>query len=576
MDVSELFLLGRRLEARFGVPQDIEWAYSGGRFLLLQSRDITRTQLDNAEAAPARLEAERERLAVMAAVDPGMSPALAQNELSELLPRPSPVALDLMASLWASGGGVDRACRAIGLRYAVEEDSPALLATAYGRLYVDKTEERKRTLKLSWVGARRLDRAASDIERDFSAQFLPKFNEQVRLLEAVDYSRLTVPEQQNQLERVRMSFVTETCAQVEIVNIAANFYLERAKAALAARGLNAANYLGDLEETPIAHALAAAHMKEAVEERIDAFLHSFGHRATLDYELAQPRYAEDRALVAALVGTGPALHANEHAAKAPTDHNWQDDKLRTVVERARRFQILKERAKHEALREIALMRRILLALDRALGLEGGVFHLKFAEIAGLADNGAIAEAQATIGRRRAQAELFTEVLPLPTELDLHLLETVSLTDSPPAQAGTDALSGTLVSSGAPVTGRARAVSPQAAERGDPIDGFADGDIIVSRMIHAAWLPYFCRAGGLVCEVGGWLSHIAILAREYNLPLVIGVAGIATIKTGEALQIEVDGRVVRVAGAGLPPVAMPTLPSLAPPAEDNSSYAAAAQ
>ena len=50
-----------------------------------------------------------------------------------------------------------------------------------------------------------------------------------------------------------------------------------------------------------------------------------------------------------------------------------------------------------------------------------------------------------------------------------------------------------------------------------IPGFMDGDIVISRTVPAGLVPYFQRAGGFVCEVGGWLSHTAIVAREFNVP-----------------------------------------------------------
>ncbi|MDE2228350.1 MAG: YidC/Oxa1 family membrane protein insertase [Alphaproteobacteria bacterium] len=551
IDLMELFLLGRRLEARFGAPQDIEWAYGGGRFVLLQSRDITRSQLDETDAGPARLEAERARLAALAATNPEANPAFAQNELSELLPRPSPLALDLMAALWASGGGVDLACRMIGLQYAVEEDSPALLVTAFGRLYVNKSEERKRTLRLGWLGATRLERAAHDIEHDYRTRFLPEFNERVRVLEAVDYSRLAVQDLQRLLDDVWRRVTTTTCANVERINIAADFYVERAKAALVDRGLDPSIYLGDLDETPLARALASAQSKKPLDERIDAFLQSYGHRAPLDYELAQPRYSESRRSVAALVAAPSFVRrVDQPTVMALDPRSWENGKLRQVVERARRFQVLKEEAKHEILRELAVLRRILLALDQALDLEHGIFHLRFTEITRLVGGDSINQARNVINRRQAKGELFATMRPLPAELDLHLLETMSLSGSPATSRTADTLSGTSVSGGSPITGRACVVPTQAAERGDPIEEFVDGDIIVSRMIHAAWLPYFSRAGGLVCEVGGWLSHIAILAREYRLPLIVGVAGTDMIATGEMLRIEVDGRILRLGNKGL--------------------------
>jgi phosphohistidine swiveling domain-containing protein len=76
----------------------------------------------------------------------------------------------------------------------------------------------------------------------------------------------------------------------------------------------------------------------------------------------------------------------------------------------------------------------------------------------------------------------------------------------------------------------------------PIDDFRDGDIIVSPMVHPAWLPYFRRAGGLVCEIGGWLSHSAILARECDVPMIVGTQGLNAIMDGSRLRLHPDGTV----------------------------------
>jgi phosphohistidine swiveling domain-containing protein len=62
------------------------------------------------------------------------------------------------------------------------------------------------------------------------------------------------------------------------------------------------------------------------------------------------------------------------------------------------------------------------------------------------------------------------------------------------------------------------------------------------MINPAWLPYFSRAGGFVSEVGGWLSHPAILAREYDVAMIVGTNGIDGIADGARLKLHLDGRV----------------------------------
>ena len=88
----------------------------------------------------------------------GASPdqvVFAKNELSEMLPRPTPLSLSLMESLWASGGSVDLAARELGLTYRVEDGSNYLV-TILGRLYVDKREEQSRALVISPLASRRL------------------------------------------------------------------------------------------------------------------------------------------------------------------------------------------------------------------------------------------------------------------------------------------------------------------------------------------------------------------------------------------------------------------------------------
>ncbi len=68
---------------------------------------------------------------------------------------------------------------------------------------------------------------------------------------------------------------------------------------------------------------------------------------------------------------------------------------------------------------------------------------------------------------------------------------------------------------------------------------APGDILVTRGADPGWTPIFARIAGLVMEVGGQLSHGAVVAREYGLPAVTGVSG-ATKRLQDGQQVIVDG------------------------------------
>ena len=70
------------------------------------------------------------------------------------------------------------------------------------------------------------------------------------------------------------------------------------------------------------------------------------------------------------------------------------------------------------------------------------------------------------------------------------------------------------------------------------DRVEDGDVLVIPFSDVGWTPLFAKAGAVVAESGGMLSHSSIVAREYGIPCVVSVQG--------ALQIP-DGAIVAVDG-----------------------------
>jgi pyruvate,water dikinase len=66
-----------------------------------------------------------------------------------------------------------------------------------------------------------------------------------------------------------------------------------------------------------------------------------------------------------------------------------------------------------------------------------------------------------------------------------------------------------------------------------------GDILVTAYTDPSWSPLFVTIGGLVTEVGGLMTHGAVIAREYGLPAVVGVEH-ATRLIRDGQQIRVDG------------------------------------
>ena len=95
-----------------------------------------------------------------------------------------------------------------------------------------------------------------------------------------------------------------------------------------------------------------------------------------------------------------------------------------------------------------------------------------------------------------------------------------------------ALVGLPVSAGI-IEGRARVILDMAEAE---LDG---GDILVTAHTDPSWSPLFVTITGLVTEVGGVMTHGAVIAREYGLPAVVGVE--------HATRLIPDGQRIRVNG-----------------------------
>jgi pyruvate,water dikinase len=97
---------------------------------------------------------------------------------------------------------------------------------------------------------------------------------------------------------------------------------------------------------------------------------------------------------------------------------------------------------------------------------------------------------------------------------------------------TGALIGVPVSSGT-IEGRARVIH-------DITEADLEaGDILVTTYTDPSWTPLFVAIAGLVTEVGGLMTHGAVIAREYGVPAVVGVE--------EATSLIRDGQRIRVHG-----------------------------
>lgn len=316
----------------------------------------------------------------------------------------------------------------------------------------------------------------------------------------------------------------------------ANIWFQVAAAALEADGL--AELEADLLAPPGDSLTARANRDiwrlGRGELSLAELLAAHGHRADGSWELFAPRWHQDPSLVlqlaaAAAQGPDPAIAAAAGAARAQQALRRLRGPTSAVVRLARSYLALREDQRY-------VFDRLTWAWNQAwtwLEADTGVAlrFLEQGEVRSLLDGELPrAQAEALVARRREELDQERARRAAGDEPPTFLVGD----DEGPADAlGDRVLIGTGISPGV-ATGPARIVRSLAdAHRLRP------GDILVTRATDPAWTPLFLNAKGVVMEIGGMLSHGAVVAREYRLPAVVNVAG-ATRRLQDGQVITVDG------------------------------------
>jgi len=203
---------------------------------------------------------------------------------------------------------------------------------------------------------------------------------------------------------------------------------------------------------------------------------------------------------------------------------------------------------------LGLMRRAVLDLGRRRGWPAGLgFHADPDELVALAegDGPAVEELQA----RAAAVEAAGTAEP--PEFFAGEAEPEHAVSIPEAVQRVDRLATLLWATGAttsePLTGvgigdtayRGRACRVD-DDTGTP--AIEPGDVLIARVTHAGHNSVFPIAGAVATELGGPLSHPAVLARELGLPAVVGVRELlAHVRTGDVVEVDPVAGVIRVVG-----------------------------
>lgn len=292
-------------------------------------------------------------------------------------------------------------------------------------------------------------------------------------------------------------------------------------------------------------------------ERFEEFLRRHGHRCPNELELLNPRWAEAPEQVLALVASYIRAAEASNPVEAEARQRQRrasavkavEAKLgplrraifRAVLKRAQRAVTVRDNSRFAVTKLIFPLRLIYAEFGRRwrerewlLGADD-VFFLTAAEIEAIVAGGvelvSPSALQARVAQRRLAYDYWLTVVPP---------DAIGPDGEPIVEEMGDArvLEG-VAASGGRVRGRARIVQDvYEAMRLSP------GDVLVTQATDPGWTPVFPLLSGIVLEIGGQLSHGAIVAREYGIPAVVNVRGaLQTIRDGQMIIVDgTDGRV----------------------------------
>ncbi|WP_405436346.1 phosphoenolpyruvate synthase [Streptomyces avidinii] len=294
-------------------------------------------------------------------------------------------------------------------------------------------------------------------------------------------------------------------------------------------------------------------------DAIESYLDRYGMRCVGEIDITRPRWRERPGTLVPVIldnvrnfepgaaerrfeqGRQKALQKEQDVLsrlRALPDGERKAEKTKGMIDRVRTFIGYREYPKYGIISRYFVYKQALMAEAERLVRAGvipereDVFHLTFQELHEVVRSNSVDDRQTLqqLVQQRKEAFRAYHALTPPRVLtsDGEALTGAYRRDDVPDGA----LVGVPVSAGT-VEGRARVVLDMADA------DLEAGDILVTAFTDPSWSPLFVGIAGLVTEVGGLMTHGAVIAREYGLPAVVGVE--------RATRLIRDGQRIRVHG-----------------------------
>jgi pyruvate,water dikinase len=592
-NIRKLIKIGLRIEDHYNTPQDIEWCLSDGSTYILQSRPVTDMgrvvpQLKDEELST--LEGEWTKSPLDERVQEPLTP-FTWSIARESIP-------SFFEALRAFGFRFPEEEKMVRLFFGRPYVSKTELEQVFGNMpgVVDdfllggqaQIDPKKVKFSFSMIpmGFRALI-MVNQVHKDWDREY-PRILSEFEILKKFDLKSATPPELLKKMDHIlglansiaathALSIIfCEALYQVLVMYVSRytgedpNILCPKLVAGLAENKTLEANKnlwelatLARLNNAIFTHVSKGNYAQMAHELNVTKegreylkdfqdFLKIYGHRSP-KYDLIYPSWGDDPDLVLELV----LSYLNSDSPHKPKDmeiRGIKDRKRATAlvlnnlnsrfidklipVKRMVFLKLLSLAQKYMELREnqqfyigqgYPIARRTVLEIGSRFGKVGiisepsDVFFLKMDEIRDIVYKKEVKDIDKKIVKRKSDFEAFKNIEP----------PAIITKDGPREWATKNILKGIGGSPGM-ASGKVRIISDISE-----FCRFKEGEILVSPTTNPSWTPLFIMASAVVTEVGGMLSHGAVVAREYQIPAVLGLKNATKIlKDGQ--QITVDG------------------------------------
>ncbi|ULT59460.1 phosphoenolpyruvate synthase [Neobacillus drentensis] len=584
--ILQLSRIGRQIEAYFGCPQDIEWCLVDDTFYMVQSRPITTLfpipEVNDQEnhvfisvghqqmmtdpikplglsffllttRAPMRKAGGR----LFVDITPQLASPVSRNGLLHVMGQHDPLMKDAIMNIIERGDFIKslpndneppRPARSNTDSMAQIENNPSIVSDLIKRSQLSIEELKQNILTKS--GPDLVDFILEDIQELRKILFDPQ---STAVFMAAINASTWINEKMN--EWLGEKNAADTLSQSVPNNITSEMGLALLDVADVIRPYpEVIDYLQQVKDENYLDGLVKVDGGQEARDAILAFLNKYGMRCAGEIDMTRTRWSEKpMILVPMLIGNIKNFEPNAgkrkfeqglrvalekekelvEGLKQLPDGEQKSKETKRMIDLIRNFIGYREYPKYGMIHRYFVYKQALLKEAEQL-VQAGVIHEKediyYLTLEELHEALRTNKLDYQIINKRKDEYTLYEKLTTPRVItsDGEIITGKYNRENLPGEA----IAGLPVSSGV-IEGRARVILN--LEEAD----LEEGDILVTRFTDPSWTTLFVSIKGLVTEVGGLMTHGAVIAREYGIPAVVGVEN--------ATQLIKDGQRIRVHG-----------------------------